>query len=94
MKRFVNTKALSQLTSPKPPQNQFTVWAAVFDIEHAVHEQGQAEAGPEHGEAEDGAHPPGHHAGGGRGHCDNTCMTSWAWHLHRMTPKVRRWSMA
>jgi len=35
----------------------------VFDVLETVHTEGDTEAGPEHGEAEDQTEAPGHHAG-------------------------------
>ena len=43
-------------------------WAVVLDCLEAVHEEGEAEAGPEAGEAERGGDCPGEEAGPGGGH--------------------------
>jgi len=39
----------------------------VLDVLETVHTEGDTEAGPEHGEAEDETEAPGHHAGLGAG---------------------------
>ena len=44
-------------------QRDLAVWTLVLHALQTVHAEGEAEAGPEHGEAEDEAEAPGHHAG-------------------------------
>ena len=43
-------------------KGSITIGAAVLHILEAVDAEGDAEAGPEHGEAEGARHRPGHHA--------------------------------
>ena len=65
--------------------------AAVFYIEHTIHDQGQAEAGPQHGEAEDGTQPPRHDAGRGGCLCGDTVLATWTHHAHRVATQVYGW---
>jgi len=44
-------------------EDDLAVWTLVFHVLQAVHTEGETEAGPEHGEAEDQTEAPGHHAG-------------------------------
>ena len=53
-------------------KGRLTIGTSVFHILQAVHTEGNTEAGPEHGEAENTGDCPCHHtwlAGGGRVHC-------------------------
>ena len=55
----------------------FALRTSVLDILKTVHHAGQAEAGPEEGEAEDGAEGPGHQARGAGGVGCYVALTVW-----------------
>ena len=93
-------------TALVPSQDSFTAWTLVFYILETGDTEGGTEAWPQHGEAEDGTQPPGHHTGRGGGLCGDTHLTIltnhansmtpqvWSWHLHYLDHRLHSWGVS
>ena len=65
----------------------------MFDVLETVHTEGETEAGPEHGEAEDETEAPGHHAGLAAGPGGDLHLTAGAHQAGRAWTKLRHWNL-
>jgi len=66
----------------------FTIGTTVLHILETVHTEWETEAGPQHGEAEDGRQAPGHQAGPATGAGGYIGLTIGTNCLHRVWAKV------
>jgi len=76
-----------------PAQHHLAAGALVLHLLQAVHAEGDAEAGPQHGQAEDGAHPPCQHAGGGGGLCRDALLAAGTDHPDSLAPQIYGWQL-
>ena len=60
----------------------------MFDVLETVHTEGDTEAGPEHGEAEDQTEAPGHHAGLGAGPSGDLHLAAGTYQPGRVRTKL------
>ena len=74
-------------------QDDLAVGTFVFDVLETVHTEGDTEAGPEHGEAEDQTEAPGHHAGLGGGAGGDLHLTTRTHQAGRLGTKLGHWNL-
>ena len=65
----------------------------MFDVLETVHTEGDTEAWPEHGEAEDQTEAPGHHAGLAAGPGGDLHLTAGTHQAGRVGTKLRHWNL-
>ena len=65
----------------------------MFDVLQTVHTEGETEAGPEHGEAEDQAETPGHHAGLAGGPRGDLHLTARAHQAGGVGTELGHWNL-